>query len=45
MHGVEIYSAEPSSAKLDVPKSKSRWSDISRSSDNLSEMVIAEPDD
>jgi hypothetical protein len=42
MHNTKIYSAEPSSAKLDVPESKIGGSCISRGSDNLDETAMAE---
>jgi hypothetical protein len=45
MQGVEICSAEPSSAKSDDPISETRRSKISRSSDNLGETMTAKPDD
>jgi hypothetical protein len=44
MHIAEICSAEPSSAKLDVPKSEIRGSSISRSLDDLGERATAEPE-
>jgi hypothetical protein len=45
MHNAKIYSAEPSLAKSDVPKSETRGSGIFRGSDNLGETTMAEPVD
>jgi hypothetical protein len=45
MHNAKICSAEPSSAKSDVPKSETGGSGISRGSNDLDETVMAEPED
>jgi hypothetical protein len=45
MHSAKIYSVEPSSAKMDVLKSETGGSDISRGSDDLGEIVTAKPVD
>jgi hypothetical protein len=45
MHSDKIYSAEPSSAKPDVPESETGGFCISRGSDDLGEIVMAKPMD
>jgi hypothetical protein len=45
MHNVKIYSAEPSSTKLDVSISEIRGSRIFRILDESSETTMADPDD
>jgi hypothetical protein len=45
MHNVKIYSIKPSSAKLDVPKSKTGGFTISKSSNDLGETATTEPKD
>jgi hypothetical protein len=45
MYNVKICSAKPSSAKSDSPVSKTRVSRIFRTSDESSEMTMADPDD
>jgi hypothetical protein len=45
MHNAKIYSAEPSSAKLDIPESETRRFGILRGSDDLGETPTAEPVD
>jgi hypothetical protein len=44
MHNAKICYAEPSSAKLDVTKLETRGSSISRGSNDLDEIVTAEPE-
>jgi hypothetical protein len=45
MHNAKICSAEPSSAKLNVSKSETGGSGISRGSDDLGETTMVEPVD
>jgi hypothetical protein len=45
MHNAKIYSAEPSSAKPDVPESEIGGSGISRGLDDLDETTTVEPVD
>jgi hypothetical protein len=45
MHNAKICSAEPSSAKLNVSKSETGGSGISRGSDDLGETTMVEPMD
>jgi hypothetical protein len=45
MHCTKIYSAEQSSAKLDVSELETRGSGISRGSDDLGKIAVAEPVD
>jgi hypothetical protein len=45
MHSATVYSAEPSSAKPDVPVSEARGSEFSRISDEASKMTMVDPGD
>jgi hypothetical protein len=45
MHSVTVCSAEPSSAKSDVPISETGGSKIPRISDEVSKMTMDNPDD
>jgi hypothetical protein len=45
MHSAKIYSVEPSLAKLDVLKSETGGSGISRGSNDLGETVTTKPVD
>jgi hypothetical protein len=45
MHSATVYSAELSSAKLDVPVSETGGSRISKTSDEASKMMMDDPDD
>jgi hypothetical protein len=45
MHSATVYSAEPSSAKPDVPVSEARGSEFSRISDEASKMTMVDPSD
>jgi hypothetical protein len=45
MYGVQICSADSRATKPDGPVSKTRGSKISRSSDNLGETMMTEPND
>jgi hypothetical protein len=44
MHSATVCSAEPHSAKPDVPVSKTGGSEISRISDEVSKIIMADPD-
>jgi hypothetical protein len=45
MYSATVYSAEPSSAKHDVPVSETGGSGISRVSDEASKIMTVDPDD
>jgi hypothetical protein len=45
MYSATVYSAEPSSAKHDVPVSETGGSEISRVSDEASKIMTVDPDD